>query len=79
MTRLPAITHREVIKAARKLGFLKDHQRGSHLVMRNPQNKLRVVIPIHAGRTLKKGTLKGILQDLEISTKDFVKLLKTKK
>jgi len=76
MTKLPVVTHKEIIKAAKNLGFLKDHQKGSHLVMRHPETRQRVVIPIHAGRTVKKGTLKGILRDLEISTADFVKELK---
>lgn len=76
MTKLPVVTHKKVIKVAKKLGFLKDHQKGSHLVLRNPETRRRVVIPIHAGRTIKKGTLKGILRDLEISTTDFVKELK---
>lgn len=76
MTKLPAVTSKEIIKVAQNLGFLRDHQKGSHLVLRNPETKQRVVIPVHAGRTIKKGTLKGILRDLETSTADFVKELK---
>lgn len=75
MTKLPVVSHKEIIKVAQSLGFLKDHQKGSHLVMRHPEAHQRVVIPIHAGKTVKKGTLKGILRDLEISTADFVKEL----
>jgi len=76
MTKLPVVTHKEITKVAQKLGFVKDHQKGSHLVLRDPKTKRRVVIPIHASRTIKKGTFKGILRDLEISTADFVKELK---
>ncbi|MFZ5366126.1 MAG: type II toxin-antitoxin system HicA family toxin [Patescibacteria group bacterium] len=54
MTKLPVVTHKEIIKVAQKLGFVKDHQKGSHLVLRNPETKRRVVIPIHAGRTKSK-------------------------
>jgi predicted RNA binding protein YcfA (HicA-like mRNA interferase family) len=76
MTKLPVVKHQQIIKVAKKLGFLKDHQKGSHLVMRNLQTKQRVVIPIHKARTIKKGTLTGILKDLEINKEEFINLLK---
>ena len=35
----------------------------------------RVVIPIHKGRDLKPGTLRGIINDMGISVEQFAELL----
>ena len=35
----------------------------------------RVVVPVHAGRTLKLGTLNAILEDADVSVEEFVAAL----
>lgn len=76
MTKLPIIKDRELIQVLRKLGFSKHPQRGtSHLIMVHPDGR-RTTIPIHPGKNIPRGTLKGILRDLEISTEEFIQLLK---
>lgn len=70
MPRLPVIKDRQLI-----LGFYEHRQRGtSHLIIVHPDGR-RTSIPIHPGKDIPRGTLKGILRDLEISTEEFVKLL----
>lgn len=63
MKKLPALTSRQVIKALKKLGFIEDRQKGSHLVLRNPTTNRKTVIPTHAGKTIKKPLLKSIIED----------------
>ncbi len=64
---MPAITARELVRAAEKLGFAFDRQKGSHAVYVRPSDGSRIVIPIHAGRDIKPKTLAGILDDMGIS------------
>ncbi len=66
MTRVPAITARQLVAALRRLGFEDARQTGSHLVMKRAMPPARVVVPMHAGRDLKRGTLAAILDDAGI-------------
>lgn len=64
---------REVVKALRRIGFVVDHQRGSHIFMHNLRKNVSVVVPFH--RELKKGTLHSILKKAGLSVKDLQKLV----
>lgn len=75
MPKLPAVKAREVIRALQRLGFFQYHQVGSHAQFKNFDGQ-RITIPIHAGKDIGKKTLKGILNDLDISVEEFIKLLR---
>jgi len=48
MTKLPMVSGRELIKALAKLGYLHDHQRGSHITLRHKDfPHRRLTIPDH--------------------------------
>ncbi len=56
MTKLPAVSGKEVVKALVKAGYYVHHQKGSHICLKNnnsPYN--RIIVPNH--RELKKGRL----------------------
>lgn len=73
--RLPVLKDKELIRALRKLGFVERRQRGtSHLIMAHSDGR-RASIPIHSGKDLPRGTLAGILRDLQISTEELGRLL----
>ena len=48
--------------------------RGSHHVM--ARYEVRTSVPVHAGRTLKIGTLRALLRDIDLGAGDFVRLWK---
>lgn len=76
MKNLPALNSRKVIKALKKAGFVEDRQKGSHLILINPVTSKRVVIPIHAGKTIKKPLLASIIEnDAGLTVDGFLKLL----
>ena len=76
MKSLPALNSRKAIKILRKLGFEKDRQKGSHLVMINHERNKTVVIPIHTGKTIKKPLLKSIIEDdAGLTIEEFLKIL----
>jgi predicted RNA binding protein YcfA (HicA-like mRNA interferase family) len=71
MSKLPSVTAREVIRVAQQLGFTFDRQRGSHAVYIRTVDHRRLVIPIHSGRDLKPGTLRGLIGDMGLSVDEF--------
>ena len=75
MSKLPAVAARDVIRIAERLGFAFDRQRGSHAVYLRAADKRRLVVPVHAGRDLKPGTLRGLIDDLGLSVDEFVGML----
>ncbi len=66
MPKLPVLKPKDLIKKLEKLGFTKDHQTGSHLIMYHTEDNRRAVIPIHL-KELPKGTLMAILRESRIS------------
>lgn len=74
-SRLPAVTGKDVARVAQRLGFEFRRQRGSHAIYVRTQDQARVVIPMHAGATIKRKTLRGIIQDLKVTVAEFSKLL----
>lgn len=76
MARLPALTSKQVVRTLKKLGFKKDRQKGSHLVLVNPATGKRTIIPVHAGKIIKKPLLKSIIEkDAGVSVEEFLEAL----
>ncbi len=68
--KLPSdITGADAVKALRRLGFVSDHQTGSHHIMRGADGRI-VVVPMH--RRLKRGTLRNLIRQAGISVQAFV-------
>ncbi len=59
--------------ALERAGFLFQRQVGSHYIMRHPGTKRWASVPLH--RTLKAGTLRGILNRAGLSVTEFIDLL----
>lgn len=67
------LAYREVIKKARKAGFIfRRNTGGTHEIWWNEEKKKTCVIPHH--HEIKPGTLKSILNQMDISEDDFKKL-----
>ena len=64
---------KEIVQAFRRIGFIVDHQRGSHVFMHNLEKNISVIIPLH--KELKKGTLNSIIKKVGISIKELKTLL----
>ncbi|MCX6641044.1 MAG: type II toxin-antitoxin system HicA family toxin [bacterium] len=73
--RLPSCNAADLVDVLKKLGFQLDRQKGSHAIYLRESDHARVVVPVHKGRDIKRGTLKGILQDLNLSNREFLDLL----
>ena len=72
---LPALTAKKVVQALKRAGFVEDRQKGSHLVLFNPETGARTVVTIHYGRTIKRSLLYTIISDAKLTTEEFADLL----
>ena len=74
--KLPVVSGKDVLKALSKAGFRVVRQRGSHVRMEKSKTgtAIKITVPLHA--TLKKGTLKHIIDDAGLTTKEFLVLLR---
>ena len=75
MSKLPALTGKEIISLLKNAGFVIERQRGSHIFLKHSDGRATVV-PVHAGETIGPGLLAKILRDAEMIREDFQKLLK---
>jgi predicted RNA binding protein YcfA (HicA-like mRNA interferase family) len=73
-TKLPVVSGRELAKALAIIGYLHDHQKGSHIILRqqNPPHR-RLTIPDH--KEIAKGTLKNILREAGLTMEELLHLL----
>ena len=71
MPKLPCVSGAKVVKALERLGFVRQRQRGSHLVMRRESDVC--VVPMH--REVDQGTLRGVLRQAGVSPEEFVENL----
>jgi len=74
MTKLPSLKARQVIKGLEALGFHKVRQQGSHAIFHHEDCR-RAPIPIHLGKTISRYFLAEILKQLEISEREFIRVL----
>lgn len=64
------LSYREVIKKARKAGFVfRRNTGGTHEIWWNEQKRVTCVIPHH--HEIKSGTLKSIIRQMGVTEKEF--------
>jgi predicted RNA binding protein YcfA (HicA-like mRNA interferase family) len=73
MAKFPLLPARKVINALIRLGYSIDHQKGSHIVLKNTNEQRTIVVPDHD--ELDRGTLKAILKQAGIDIEDLLSLL----
>jgi predicted RNA binding protein YcfA (HicA-like mRNA interferase family) len=76
MTRLPALTAGEILRALQRAGFVIVRTSGSHhrIVHRDDPSRATTV-SVHAGKTIKRGTLHGIIKQAGLTVDEFRALL----
>jgi predicted RNA binding protein YcfA (HicA-like mRNA interferase family) len=63
------LTHVHANPPPRTLGWEAVRGRGSHIRLRHPERRTFLVVPLH--RELKRGTLRGILRDADLSVDEL--------
>jgi len=75
MAKLPAISGKRLLSVLLRHGFVAIRQRGSHVRVASFDGTLKATVPIHANRDLPRGTLKNIIDDLNIPSEELLKWL----
>lgn len=74
MSKLPVVSGKDLIKALEKTGYEIDHQRGSHIILRQRFSPFRrLTIPNH--REIAKGTLRAIIRESGLTIEELINLL----
>lgn len=74
MPPVPSLRGERVVRALEKAGFKVARVTGSHHIMRHADGR-GTTVPVHPGRDVAKGTLRGILSDIGMTVADLQKLL----
>lgn len=74
MGELPRPSGKEMVRFLRRLGFEVARVSGSHHFL--VRGGVKTSVPVHGNRTLKIGTLRGILRDVQMSPAEFRELWK---
>jgi predicted RNA binding protein YcfA (HicA-like mRNA interferase family) len=70
VSKLPVVSGREAVKAFERIGYVQDHQRGSHIVLRHEDPPYRrLTVPDH--KELAKGTLRSLIREAGITVEEF--------
>lgn len=73
MPRIPSLTSKELVRKFKKIGYIEDRQKGSHIILYHPKLKRRIVVPMHI-KDLPRGTLHAIIKQAGLTKEEFVKL-----
>jgi predicted RNA binding protein YcfA (HicA-like mRNA interferase family) len=74
--RLPTLKADEVIRALAKAAFVVARIKGSHHILRHRDDESRgTVVPVHAGRDIKRALLRKIISDAGLTVDEFKALL----
>ncbi|MBN2023326.1 MAG: type II toxin-antitoxin system HicA family toxin [Pirellulales bacterium] len=75
MPNLPAVNGKQAIRAFERLGFSVVRIDGSHHIMKKPGHCYVLTVPVHSGRVLPNGTLRGLIRAASIAPEEFAKLV----
>jgi predicted RNA binding protein YcfA (HicA-like mRNA interferase family) len=74
MSKLPIVKPDELIRALEKLGFSRLRKsRSGHQRFGHPDGR-KTTVPVHKGKTIGRGLLRKILNDIGISADDLREL-----
>jgi predicted RNA binding protein YcfA (HicA-like mRNA interferase family) len=74
VTKLPAISGREAVRALEPAGFVQVGVKGSHGKLAHDERHLTVIVPLHR-RALPRGTLVSILRQAGMTPDELRRLL----
>ena len=74
MPPVPSVRGERVVRALEKAGFKVARVAGSHHIMRHLDGR-GTTVPVHPGRDVAKGTLRGMLADIGMTITDLQRLM----
>ena len=74
MSKLPIVNAKQLEKLLLQLGFIIQRQKGSHKFYKHPDGRY-TTLPHHPGEDLSCPLIKTILNQIDLSTDEFIQLL----
>jgi len=75
MPKLSIISGQKLVSILAKIGYIVDHQTGSHIILRHKSPPYRrLTIPNH--KEIAKGTLRAIIKQAGLTREEFLELVK---
>ena len=74
MPPVPSVPGERIVRALEGAGFKVARVRGSHHILRHADGR-GTTVPVHQGRDVAKGTLRGILADVGMSVEELQRFL----
>ena len=74
MSKLPIVNAKQLEKLLLQLGFTIQRQKGSHKFYKHADGRY-TTIPHHPGEDLSRPLIKTILNQIDLSTDEFIQLL----
>ena len=75
MGSFPVVSGKKLLKALVKNGFVALRKKGSHVFIESADGSRGTAVPMHGNEDLGIGLLKSILNDLDLTTEDFRRML----
>ena len=75
MRSLGSYSGERIIKAFQKCGWQIARQKGSHVILQKDGSDAILSVPIHAGKTVKRGTLRALIKDAGLTVAEFLDLV----
>lgn len=72
---LPTVSGKQMVRALEAHGWYVKRIRGSHHILRHPEIRDALPVPVHGNRDLKRGTLLSILKTAGLSREELRRLL----
>jgi predicted RNA binding protein YcfA (HicA-like mRNA interferase family) len=73
MAALPSVSGERAVRVFQKAGWVKDRQRGSHVILIKPGHAASLSVPEH--REIAPGTLRALIRAARMSVDEFVALV----
>ena len=75
MSRLGSYRGEQVVKAFQRAGWRIARVRSSHVILEKEGSPATLSVPVHKGKNVKRGTLRDLIKDAELSVEEFLKYL----
>jgi len=73
MSRLGSYRGEQVVRAFQRAGWQIARVRSSHVILEKEGSVATLSVPVHKGKNVKRGTLRDLIKDAELTTEDFLK------
>ena len=72
MSRLGSYRGEQVVKTFQRAGWSIVRVRSSHVILEKEGFLATLSVPVHKGKNVKRGTLRDLIKDAELSVEEFL-------